>query len=72
MITVMGLTMVIATGGTDISVGSIAAITGVFTASLIGGDFVDEIKKVLRSFDCTGNRKIAVRKAGGTVNGICT
>ena len=42
MITVMGLTMVIATGGTDISVGSIAAITGVFTASLIGGDFAFE------------------------------
>lgn len=37
MIIVMGLTMVIATGGTDISVGSIAAITGVIVATLIGG-----------------------------------
>lgn len=37
MIIVMGLTMVIATGGTDISVGSIAAITGVVVATLVGG-----------------------------------
>ncbi len=43
MITVMGLTTVIATGGTDISVGSIAAITGVVVASLIGGDYVFEV-----------------------------
>lgn len=39
MITVMGLTMVIATGGTDISVGSIAAITGVVVGTLIGGNY---------------------------------
>ncbi len=49
MITVMGLTMVIATGGTDISVGSIAAIAGVVTATLIGGDFAFETGAVTAS-----------------------
>ena len=33
----LGMTLVIATGGTDISVGSIMAITGAIAATLIGG-----------------------------------
>lgn len=40
MIMVLGLTLVISTGGTDISVGSIAAITGMTVASLLGNEFV--------------------------------
>lgn len=42
MIMVLGVTLVIATGGTDISVGSIAAITGMTVASLLGNEFVFE------------------------------
>ena len=43
MIVVLGLTCVIAIGGTDISVGSIAAITGMTVASLLGGDYVFDV-----------------------------
>lgn len=39
MIMVLGLTLVIATGGTDISVGSIAAITGMTVANLLGNEY---------------------------------
>jgi len=35
----MGMTLVIATGSTDVSVGSIAAIAGTMAARLIGGEF---------------------------------
>jgi ribose/xylose/arabinose/galactoside ABC-type transport system permease subunit len=40
MIVSMGLTLVIATRGIDISVGSVVAITGAMTAMLIGGKYV--------------------------------
>lgn len=40
MILSIGLTLVIATGGTDISVGSVIAITAAIVASLIGGEMV--------------------------------
>lgn len=43
MIMVFGLTLVISTGGTDISVGSIAAITGMTVANLLGNDYVFEL-----------------------------
>jgi simple sugar transport system permease protein len=39
MLMSIGMTMVIATGGTDLSVGSIAAISGALVCSIIGGDF---------------------------------
>ena len=39
MFMVIGMTLVVATGSTDISVGSVAAISGAVVASLIGGDF---------------------------------
>ena len=39
MFMVIGMTMVVATGSTDISVGSVAAISGAVVASLIGGEF---------------------------------
>jgi len=39
MFMVLGMTLVIATGSTDISVGSIAAITAAVVARLIGSDF---------------------------------
>jgi simple sugar transport system permease protein len=39
MLMAIGMTLVIATGGTDLSVGSIAAISGAIVCSLIGGDF---------------------------------
>lgn len=42
MIMVFGLTLVIATGGTDISVGSISAITGMTVASLLGNQYLFE------------------------------
>lgn len=47
MILAIGLTLVIATGGTDISVGSIIAISVAVTASLIGGEmvFVDGVQQ---------------------------
>lgn len=47
MILSIGLTLVIATGGTDISVGSIIAITAAIIASLIGGEmvFVDGVQE---------------------------
>lgn len=43
MIVVLGLTCVISIGGTDISVGSIAAITGMTVARLLGGDYVFDV-----------------------------
>ena len=47
MILAIGLTVVIATGGTDISVGSIIAISVAVAASLIGGEmvFVDGVQQ---------------------------
>lgn len=47
MILAIGLTLVIATGGTDISVGSIIAISVAVAASLIGGEmvFVDGVQQ---------------------------
>ncbi|MCX7710335.1 MAG: ABC transporter permease [Clostridia bacterium] len=39
MLMAIGMTLVIATGGTDLSVGSVAAISGALVCSLIGGDF---------------------------------
>lgn len=39
MLMAIGMTLVIATGGTDLSVGSVAAISGAIVCSLIGGDF---------------------------------
>ena len=39
MFMTLGMTLVVATGSTDISVGSVAAISGAVVASLIGGDF---------------------------------
>lgn len=39
MLMSIGMTMVIATGGTDLSVGSVAAISGALVCSIIGGDF---------------------------------
>lgn len=47
MILAVGLTLVIATGGTDISVGSIIAICAAVAASLIGGEmvFVDGVQE---------------------------
>lgn len=39
MLMSIGMTMVIATGGTDLSVGSVAAISGALVCSVIGGDF---------------------------------
>jgi len=43
MFLVLGMTLVIATGSTDVSVGSIAAITAAVVARLIGGDFSFEV-----------------------------
>jgi len=40
MLIAMGMTLVIATGGVDISVGPVAAITGAMAAFLIGGEAV--------------------------------
>lgn len=47
MMLAIGLTLVIATGGTDISVGAVIAITAAVTASLIGGEmvFVDGVQQ---------------------------
>ncbi|MDU5106393.1 ABC transporter permease [Clostridium sp.] len=47
MILSIGLTLVIATSGTDISVGSVIAITAAIVASLIGGEmsFVDGVQE---------------------------
>ena len=47
MILSIGLTLVIATSGTDISVGSVIAITAATVASLIGGQmsFVDGVQE---------------------------
>ena len=42
MFMVIGMTLVVATGSTDISVGSVAAISGAVVASLIGGEFIYE------------------------------
>ncbi|RCX14846.1 monosaccharide ABC transporter membrane protein (CUT2 family) [Anaerobacterium chartisolvens] len=39
MLLAMGMTLVIATGGVDLSVGSTAAISGALVCSLIGGNF---------------------------------
>ena len=39
MFMVIGMTLVVATGSTDISVGSVAAISGAVVAQMIGGDF---------------------------------
>ena len=39
MFIALGMTLVIATGGTDISVGSVAAISGAVVCKLIGGEF---------------------------------
>jgi simple sugar transport system permease protein len=39
MLMAIGMTLVIATGGTDLSVGSVAAISGAIVCSIIGGDF---------------------------------
>ena len=39
MFMVIGMTLVVATGSTDISVGSVAAISGAVVASMIGGEF---------------------------------
>jgi ribose/xylose/arabinose/galactoside ABC-type transport system permease subunit len=39
MLMAIGMTLVIATGGTDLSVGSVAAISGAIVCSLLGGDF---------------------------------
>jgi len=39
MIMAIGMTLVAATGGIDISVGSVAAISGAIVCTLIGGDF---------------------------------
>lgn len=39
MLMAIGMTLVIATGGTDLSVGSVAAISGAIVCTLIGGDF---------------------------------
>lgn len=44
MILAIGMTFVIATGGTDISVGSVCAISGSICASLVGGNFSGETK----------------------------
>lgn len=47
MMLAIGLTLVIATGGTDISVGSVIAITAAVVTSLIGGEmvFVDGVQE---------------------------
>lgn len=39
MLMAIGMTLVIATGGTDLSVGSTAAISGAIVCTIIGGDF---------------------------------
>lgn len=39
MLMAIGMTLVIATGGTDLSVGSVAAISGAIVCALIGGNF---------------------------------
>ncbi|WP_319240177.1 ABC transporter permease [uncultured Propionivibrio sp.] len=47
MFMAIGMTLVIASGGIDISVGSVLAISGAITAIMIGGDmvFVDGVQK---------------------------
>ena len=56
MLLAIGMTLVIATKGIDISVGSVIAISGAVAASLIGGklEYVDGIKTL--SYSCSHAR----------------
>ena len=70
MFMAIGMTLVIASGGIDISVGSVLAISGAITAIMIGGDmvFVDGVQKYAAHYPMSV--AILVALAVAVVSGI--
>lgn len=63
MILAGGMTMILATGGTDISVGSIMAISGAIACSIVNGN-------IFPSFHGNVAAAIIIAILAGTVSGI--